>query len=189
MDMLGRWLGKRPERSSRVTRFTGSPSATRVRYNEEVVPLEMLDVHPAKPMEFPCRDFMAAAGIHEEFDTLCAKAGLTRLVTSRVQQYQKLIVVFINNFRFYPESDAVVFQIYDRMQTIPMSTFCEALGLLDRGEKRKRNSQTAALKTLLDSFCNTKVRDTNRQKISNIFSLTSGISCIILLEGCWIETT
>src|SRR4051812_10683119 len=49
-----------------------------------------------------------------------------------------------------------------------MSTFCVALGLPDRGEKRKKNSQTAALKTLLDSFCNTEVRDTNRQKISNI---------------------
>src|SRR4051812_40765263 len=49
-----------------------------------------------------------------------------------------------------------------------MSTFCEALGLPDRGEKRKKNSQTAALKTLLDSFCNTEVRNTNCQKISNI---------------------
>src|SRR4051812_13755701 len=51
---------------------------------------------------------------------------------------------------------------------MPMSSFCDALGLTDRGEKRNKNSQTAALKTLLDSFCNTKVRDTNRQKISNI---------------------
>src|SRR3954468_16582892 len=49
-----------------------------------------------------------------------------------------------------------------------MSNFCEALGLPDRGEKRKKNSQIAALKTLLDSFCNTEVRATNRQKISNI---------------------
>src|SRR3954463_4802047 len=135
MDRLGRWLGKKkPERSSRVTRSTASPSATRVSYNKEIVPLELLDVHPAKPMEFPCRDFMAAAGIHEELDTLCAKVGLTRLVTSRVQQYQKLTAVFINSFRFYPENHVVVFHIYDRLLTMPMSTFCEALGLSDRGE-------------------------------------------------------
>src|SRR4051812_46695072 len=51
---------------------------------------------------------------------------------------------------------------------MPMSSFCDALGLTDRGEKRNKNSQTATLKTLLDSFCNTKVRDTNHQKISNI---------------------
>src|SRR4051812_50012348 len=49
-----------------------------------------------------------------------------------------------------------------------ISTFCEALGLPDIGEKRKKNSQTVALNTLLDSFCNTEVRNSNRQKISNI---------------------
>src|SRR3954469_10232404 len=169
MDRLGRWLGKKkPELSSRVTRSTASPSTTRVSYNEEIVPLELLDASPAKPMAFPCRDFMADAGIQEEFDTLCARVGLTRLVTSRVPQYETLTSIFINSFRFYPESDAFVFQIYERLLTMPMSTFCEALGLPDRGEKRRKNSQTATLKTLLDSFCNTEVRSTNRQKISNI---------------------
>src|SRR4051812_17323741 len=150
MDRLGRWLGKKkPERMSRVTRSTASPSATRVSYNEEILPLELLDVQPAKAM--PCRDFMEVAGIHEEFNTMCANAGLTRLVTSRVLQYQKLTAVFINSFRFYPDSDTVVFQIYDRLLNMPMSSFCNALGLPDRGEKKKKNSHTAALKTLLDS--------------------------------------
>src|SRR3954471_7686768 len=119
-------------------------------------------------MAFPCRYFMADAGIQEEFDALCARAGLTRLVKNRVPQYQTLTAVFINSFRFYPESDFFVFQIYERLLTMPMSTFCEALGLPDRGEKIRKNSQTTALKTLLDSFCNTEVRSTNRQKISNI---------------------
>src|SRR3954465_7229236 len=139
MDRLGRWLGKKkPERSSHVTQFTASPSATRVSYNQEIVPLELLDVSPAKAMAFPCRDFMADADIQEEFDALCANAGLTRLVTSRVLQYQTLTVVFINSFRFYLESNTVVFQIYERLLTMSMSTFCEALGLPDRGEKRKK---------------------------------------------------
>src|SRR3954466_10055018 len=111
---------------------------------------------------------MAAAGIQEEFNALCANAGLTRLATCRVLRYQKLTAVFINSFRFYPDSDTVVFQVYDRLLTMPMSRFSDALGLPDRGEKMKKNSQTAALKTLLDSFCNTEVRATNRQKISNI---------------------
>src|SRR3954468_5014816 len=169
MDRLGRWLGKKkPEHTSRVTRSTASPSATRVSYNEEIIPLELLDVPPAKAMAFPCRDFMAAGGIQEEFHALCANAGLTRLVTSRVLQYQTLTAVFINSFRFYPESDTVVFQIYERLLTMSMSSFCEGLGLPYRGEKRRKNSQTAPLKTLLDSFCNTEVRDTNHQKISNI---------------------
>src|SRR3954464_10555576 len=130
--------------------------------------MELLDISPVKAMAFPCRDFMADAGIQEEFDALCARAGLTRLVRSRVSQYETLTAIFVNSFRFYPESYSVVFRIYERLLTMSMSTFCEALGLPGRGEKRKKNSQTAALNTLLDSFCNTEVRNTNRHKISNI---------------------
>src|SRR4051812_48355707 len=129
MDRLGRWLGKKkPERTSRVTRSTASPTATRVSYNEEIVPLELLDVPPAKAMAFPCGNFMAADSIQEEFNTLCASAGLTRPATCRVLQYQKLTVVFINSFRFYTDSDTVVFQIYDKLLTMPMSSFCDTLG-------------------------------------------------------------
>src|ERR1041385_5290042 len=98
MDRLGRWLGKKkPERSSRVTRSTASPSTTRVSYNEEIVPLELLDASTAKAMAFPCRDFMADAGIQEEFDALCAKAGFTWLVMSRVSRYEMLTAIFIKS--------------------------------------------------------------------------------------------
>ena len=162
MDRLGKWLGrKKPERSSRVTWSTASPSTTRVSYNEEIVHLELLDVPSAKPMAYPSGDFMAAAGIQEEFNTLCANAGLARLATCCVLQYHKLTAIFINSFRFYPDDDTVVFRNYDKLLTMPMSKFCEALGLPDRGEKAKKSSQPIALKTLLDSFCSTNARDTN----------------------------
>src|ERR1043165_8691946 len=105
MDRLGRWLGKKkPERSSRVTRSTASPSTMRESYNEEIVPMELLDISPAKAMAFPCRDFMADAGIQEEFDALCANAGLKRLVLSRVPQYETLTAIFVNSSRVYPAS-------------------------------------------------------------------------------------
>src|SRR4051812_26842136 len=118
MDRLGRRLGKKKtERSIRITRSTSSPSTTRVSYNEEIVPSELLDASPAKAMAFPCTDFMKDADIQEEFDALCARAGLTRLVTSRVPQYETLTSIFINSFRFYPENDAVVFQVYERLLT------------------------------------------------------------------------
>src|ERR1043165_7117396 len=51
---------------------------------------------------------------------------------------------------------------------MPMRIFREALGLPDEGENKRKNSQTVALNTLLDSFCSTEVRPSNRQKISNI---------------------
>src|SRR3954462_12735117 len=82
-------------------------------------------------MAFPCGDFMTDAGIQEEFYALCANAGLTRLVMSRVPQYETLTAIFVNSSRFYPDSDSIVFQIYERLLTMPMSVFCEALGLPD----------------------------------------------------------
>src|SRR3954466_4315218 len=170
MEKLGKWLGKKkPERSSRVRRSAASPSSPRVSYNEDVVPIEMLDASPAKAMAFPCEDFMEDADIQEECYALCANAGLTQLVTSRVHQYETLTAIFVNSFRFYSDNDTVVFRLYEKLLTMPMSIFCEALGLPGLVEKKKRkNVQTVALNTLLDSFCNTEVRSSNRQKISNI---------------------
>ena len=86
MSLLGKakgWLGKKkPERSDRVTRAAASPSAARVSYNEDHVPLELLeDTSSARAMTYPCDDFLEAAGIKEGFYDLCANAGLTWLAT------------------------------------------------------------------------------------------------------------
>src|ERR1044071_7437944 len=170
MEKLGKWLGKKkPEHSSRVTRSAAAPSVTRASYNEDIIPVEMLDVLPAKAMAFPCDDFMENAGIKEEFYALCENVGLTRLVTSRVSQYETLTAIFVNNFRFYSDNDTMLFRLYDRLLTMTMSKFCEVLSLPGLVEKKKRkNILTVEINTLLDSFCNTEVRPSNRQKISNI---------------------
>src|SRR4051812_5550661 len=108
MEKLGKCLGKKKlERCSRVTRSAASPSTTRASYNEDIIPVEMLDVLPAKVMAFPCDDFMENAGIKEEFYALYENAGLTRLVTSRVPQYETLAAIFVNSFRFYSNNDTV----------------------------------------------------------------------------------
>src|SRR3954469_24497406 len=105
----------------------------------------MLYVLPAKAMAYPCEDFMEDVGIREEFYALCANAGLTRLVTSRIHQYETLTAIFVNNFRFYSDDDTVVFRIYEKLLTMPMSIFCESLGLSGLVEKKKRqNVQTVA---------------------------------------------
>src|SRR3954470_23731175 len=52
---------------------------------------------------------------------------------------------------------------------MPMNRFCEVLCLPGLVEKKKRkNIPTVEINTLLDSFCKTEVRPSNRQKISNI---------------------
>src|SRR3954464_4341717 len=119
MNKLGRCLGKKkPERTQRVTRSVASPSAARVSYNEEIVPLELLEeTSHARAMTFLCPAFMEAVGIHEGFDSLCAKAGLTWLANCHVIQYEKLTSYFINSFRFYPDDDAVEFRLYGKLLT------------------------------------------------------------------------
>src|SRR3954466_16376574 len=115
MSLLGKakgWLGKKkPERSDRVTRAAASPSAARVSYNEDHVPLELLEnTSPACAMMYLCDAFLEAAGIKEEFYGLCANAGLTRLALCRVVQYNKLTSCFINSFRYNHDAGVIKFK-------------------------------------------------------------------------------
>ena len=160
MSLLGRWLGKKkPERTDRVTRSLASPSTARVSYNEEVVPLELLEeTSPAWAITFLCPDFLDA-GIREEFESLCANAGLTRLATCRVTQYRTLTSCFINSFRYNPDADTIEFRICSELLTMSMEIFCEAIGVSNAGKKVKMNSQPTELRTLFDSLCNQDMKD------------------------------
>src|SRR3954467_5555081 len=115
MSLLGKakgWLGKKKlERSDRVTRAAASPSAARVSYNEDHVPLELLeDTSPACAMIYPCDNFLTSAGIKKEFYGLCANAGFTRLAPSRLVQYKNLTSCFVNSFRYNHDAGTVEFK-------------------------------------------------------------------------------
>src|SRR3954468_14292516 len=142
MSVFGKakeWLGKKkPERSDRVTRAAASPSAVRVSYNEDHVPLELLeDTSPTCAMMYPCDAFLEAAGIKEEFYGLCANAGLTRLATCPVVQYHKLTSCFINSFRYNHDAGIVEFKIYTDLLTMSLLRFCEIIGVLNVGHTTK----------------------------------------------------
>src|SRR4051812_48475361 len=173
MSFLGRakgWLGKkRPERSDRVTRAAASPSTARVSYNEDHVPLELLEeTNQGRAMTFPCDVFLEAAGIKEEFYNLCANAGLTRLATCRVAQYQKLTSCFVNSFRYNLDTGSVEFKIYNNLLTMPLEKFCEIIGVPNVGLTVKISSQPSELKTVFNSLCSMDTRDIHRSKISSI---------------------
>jgi len=126
---------------------------------------------------------MQAAGIQEEFESLCAKAGLTRLANCRVTQYEKLTSYFINSFRYYPDDDTVEFRFYGELLTMSMSRFCEALGLPDAGKKAKMSSQPTELWTPFDSFCSQDTRDLHRHKISSILFPHLGYFAYFIARG------
>ena len=170
MSLLGKWLGKKkPERTDRVTRASASPSTARVSYNEDHVPLELLEeTSPARAMSFPCEAFLEAAGIKEEFDNLCANAGLTRLATCRVTQYRKLTSYFINSFRYNHDAGIIEFRIYNDLLTMPLARFCEIIGVPDAGKTARMNSQPTELRTLFNSLCSQDTKDIQSSKISSI---------------------
>src|SRR3954471_793736 len=164
MSLLGKakgWLGKKkPERTDRDTRAAASSSAARVSYNEDHVPLELLeDTRPARAMTYPCDAFLEAAGIKEEFYGLCANAGLTRPATCRVAQYHKLTSCFINSFKYNHDAGIVEFKIYNDLLTMSLARFCDMIGLPNIGQMAKMNSQPFELKTVFNCLCSQETRD------------------------------
>src|ERR1041385_3030595 len=164
------WLGKKkPESSDRVTRAAASPSAVRVSYNEDHVPLELLEeTNPACAMMYPCDDFLTAAGIKEEFYGLRANAGLTRLALCHVVQYKKLTSCFVNSFCYNHDAGTVEFKLYNDLITMSLAQFCDIIGVSNVGQTAKMTMQPSGLRTLFNSlFCLEKT-DIRRTKIPSI---------------------
>src|SRR3954466_9400424 len=88
---------------------------------------------------FPCVTFMTDAGINEDFLTLVNNAGLTTYMNDRSNQHARLTKIFAESFTFdnsiYKLS--VKFRIYDMPITMPLSNFCDILGVRNTGTSRK----------------------------------------------------
>src|SRR4051794_40957286 len=96
------WFGgKQPAPTDRVTRVVASSSSTRVSYNDDIEHSGLLDeTKTVYAMAYPCPDFLASAGLRDQFNSLFESAGLTYLVTHQVPQYPKLTYYFVNWFTF-----------------------------------------------------------------------------------------
>ncbi|KAE8813564.1 hypothetical protein D1007_09267 [Hordeum vulgare] len=83
---------KRPEPTDRLTRVAVSPSTVRTSYNDDIVPSELLhEMDTTRAMTYPCSEFLAAACIKDEFDNLCAAAGVQnvgKMTRIKVQPYE-----------------------------------------------------------------------------------------------------
>ena len=54
--------------------------------------------------EWPCDDFLRAAGIYDDFYSLADNAGLTDFLHDRIEQYLLLTNTFVQNFYYYPKN-------------------------------------------------------------------------------------
>ena len=72
--------------------------------------------------EWPCDDFLRAAGIYEDFYSLADNAGLTDFLHDQAEQY----LLLTNNFYFYPKKSppSAAFHLYDVAREMSLYEFC-----------------------------------------------------------------
>jgi hypothetical protein len=64
---------------------------------------EVMKVHREEgvfPSIYPCSEFMSAAGILQDFQTLISNAGLENFIDGEPHQYAKLTMSVVQDFRF-----------------------------------------------------------------------------------------
>ena len=79
-----------------------------------------------RPCEWPCDDFLRAAGIYDDFYELAENAGLTAFLHDHREQYLLLTNIFVQNFHFHARSSppSVEFYLYDEHKEMSLHEFC-----------------------------------------------------------------
>ena len=79
-----------------------------------------------RPCEWPCDDFLRAAGIYEDFHELAKNAGLTAFLHDQCDQYLLLTNTFVQNFHFHSRNSppTVEFYLYDEHKEMSLYDFC-----------------------------------------------------------------
>ena len=167
--VTGWFARKQGEPIDRVIRASTSSSGVRINYNDDGEHPALIDETEAvHAMSYPCPEFLASAGLLDQFNGLCENAGLTYLVTHQVPQYTKLTYYFVNWFRFNEAASIVEFRLYDDVLTMSLAEFCEVLGVQNVGRMDKMKLQPSNLKALFNSLCSGDPREIRRGKISGI---------------------
>ena len=82
-------------------------------------------VAEVRPCEWPCDEFLRAAGIHDDFYYLAENAGLTDFLHDQREQYLLLTNIFVQNFHFHSRRSPplVDFYLYDEYKDMSLYDF------------------------------------------------------------------
>jgi hypothetical protein len=89
---------------------------------------EVMRVHHEEgvfPSIYPCSEFMRAAGILQDFQTIISNAGLEHFVDGETHQYVKLTMSMVRDFRFswcFPNL-MVHYKIYNETVDLPFDVY------------------------------------------------------------------
>jgi hypothetical protein len=103
---------------------------------------EVMKVHREEgvfPSMYPCSEFMSAAGILQDFQTLISNAWLEHFIDGEPHQYVKLIMSVVQDFRFsWSLPDPMVYyKIYNKTVDLPFDVFYAAIKVPQWGSLRK----------------------------------------------------
>ena len=94
--------------------------------------------------EWPCDEFLKAAGIHDDFYYLAENAGLTDFLHDHREQYLLLTNIFVQHFHFHARRSppSVEFYLYDEHKEMSLYDFCRVCRIPFEGsiEKPHRNN-------------------------------------------------
>ena len=106
--------------SSRSSKDKQSEEEERPKYN-------LPRTTEVRPCEWPCDDFLRAAGIYDDFYELAENACLTDFLHDQREQYLLLTNNFVQNFHFHSRRSppSVYFYLYDEYKEMSLYEFCE----------------------------------------------------------------
>ena len=107
------------------------------------------------PSIYPCPEFMSAAGILQDFQTLTSNAGLEHFVGDEPPQYVKLTMSMVQYFGFNFSSSIpmVHYQIYNKVVNLSLDDFCTAIKVPQWGSHGKIKERPKPLMDLYEEIC------------------------------------
>jgi hypothetical protein len=101
-------------------------------FQHELEVHEVMRVHHEErvfPSIYPCSEFMNAARILQDFQTLLSNAGLEHFVDGKPPQFAKLTMSVVQDLKFsWSTSNPMVhYKIYNKSVDLPFYVFCAAI--------------------------------------------------------------
>jgi hypothetical protein len=104
---------------------------------------------------YPCSEFMNAAGILQDFQTLVSNAGLEHFIDGEPPQYAKLTMCVVQDFRFSwsTPNPMVHYKIYNKSVDLFFDVFCAAIRVPQWGSREKMKERPRPLTDLYEEIC------------------------------------
>jgi hypothetical protein len=134
---------------------------------------EVMKVHREEgvlPSIYPCSEFMSAAGILQDFQTLISNAGLEHFIDGEPHQYAKLTMSVVQDFRFSWSlpNPMVHHKIYNKTVDLPLDVFYAAIRVPQWGSHGRIKERPRTLMDLYEEICQGRSFSGENGKIQNI---------------------